>query len=462
MKTILSILSLIGISSFGLTQATIPNQNLENWEQIVVKDSVRYWKTSTQLLQSYGSSINNAYLIDDAQHGSKAIHLETIITNSDTLLGYVTQNNADYDLVGFPYSDIVTNLKGWYKCNNIANDSAIAMVILKNNGVAYSQTIHSFTANTSTWAQFDIPLINGNTLTPDSVFIGFLSSNFENEIFQKSGNWLEIDNIWLENNSVVTTPIPGFSFEELIQETIEQPIGFWSFDKVMYNFGSGQCVTKSSDAAVGNTSMRIEMKQLNINTGLIAIASNGIYTDQNGLNNGSPFNAQPDIYSLQYKYTPASNDAAYALLNIFKNGVNLNNDSIIQLTPTTTWTTKALAININQAPDSVRVTFFPGENVGSVLLIDDLQFLGGDVGIDEGLSSYEWTIYPNPANSELNIETLENTFIKIVDLSGKAIYSELLTTNTSRISTDSWKPGIYFITTKHDNIIETKKLMIHH
>jgi hypothetical protein len=462
MKTIITILSLIGISTLGLTQATIPNQNLENWEQIVVKDSVEHWKTSTQLLQSYGSNINNAYLINDAQHGSKAIHVETVIIDSDTVLGYVTQKNADDDLVGFPYSDMVTNLKGWYKCNNIANDTAIAMVVLKSNGIAFSQTIHSFTGSSSTWTQFDIPLVNGNILTPDSVFVGFISSNFENEDHIESGNWLEVDNIWFENNNVATTPILGFSFEELIQETIEQPIGFWSFDKVMYNFGSGQSVTKSSDAAEGLSSMSIEMTQLNINTGLIAIASNGSYTNQNGLNGGSPFNAQPDIFSLQYKYTPSSIDTAYALLNIFKNGVTLNTDSVIQLLPTNSWTTKALAINTNQAPDSVRVTFFPGENVGSVLLIDDLQFLGGDVSVDETLITNEWTMYPNPANSELSIKTSEHTFIKIVDLSGKTIYSELSTSNTSNISTVNWKSGIYFVTTRHNNTIETKKLMVTH
>jgi hypothetical protein len=462
MKIITSILTLIGINFIGLSQATIPNQNIEEWEQVVVKDSVRHWKTSTQLLQSYGSDIKNAYLIEDAQNGNNAIHLETIMLSTDTLIGYVSQQNSDYDLIGFPYSDMVTNLKGWYKCNNILNDKGIALIILKNNGVVYSETIHSFTGNVSTWTEFDIPLTNGNTLTPDSVFISFMSSNFQNDYNQKSGNWLEIDNIWLENNNVTTTPILGFSFEDLIQDTIEQPVGFWSFDPKLYNFGDEKCLTKSSDAAQGNSSMRIEKTQLSINTGYLPFVSNGFYSFQNGLNGGYPFNAQPDIYSLQYKYVPTSSDDAYASLHLFKNGITLNTDSMIQLPPTSTWTTKALAININQAPDSVRVTFFPGENVGSYLLIDNLQFLGGDVSIDEVSTYNEWIMYPNPSNSILNIKSSKNTFIKVVDLTGKTIYSEQSSSSNIIISTDTWVNGIYFVTTNHNDKTETKKLIIKH
>lgn len=465
-KTITTLLILIGINSITFSQATIPNQGLEDWEQIVVKDSVKHWTTSTQDYQNSGSSVDNAYLINDAQLGNKAIHLETVVqsefNNTDTLLGFVTQDNAENDFVGFPYSDMVTNLKGWYKCNNIGNDTARALVILKLNGNVFSQTMHSFSGIVSTWTQFDIPLTNGNTLTPDSIFIGFVSSNFEIEDELQPGNWLEIDNVWLENNTIATTPILGFSFEDIVQETIEQPIGFWSFDKALYNFGNVQCVTKSNDAAEGTSSMRIESTQLNQDSGLLPLVSNGIFTFQNGLNGGAPFNAQPTIYSFQYKYTPAATDTAFAILSLFKNGITLNTDSILPLTSNTSWTTEVLAININQAPDSARVTFFPGQNVGSTLLIDDIQFLGGDVSVEEISTFNDWTMYPNPSSTELNIKTSENTTLRIVDLSGKTIYTQFMTTNFTNISTEDWNTGVYFVTIEYKNTIETKKLMIQH
>jgi len=465
-KIILSLFILSGINTIGLSQATIPNQNLENWEQIVIMDSIKHWDSSTQQYQNSGLDITNSYLVDDAQHGDKAVHLETVVetvnNETDTLMGYVVQQNAEEGYVGFPYSEMVTNLKGWYKCNNIANDTAVALVALKNNGVVFSETMHMFISSATTWTQFDIQLTGGNTMTPDSIFVGFASSNFENEDNQEPGNWLEIDNIWFENNSVATTPISGFSFEELIQETIEQPVGFWSFDQLLNNPGNELSITKSSDAAEGLSSMKIEKTQSNEDEGLFAIATNGNFSFQNDFNGGTAFNAQPSIFSVQYKYTPVSLDTAYALVNILKNGITLNTDTIIQLLPEDNWTTKVLAININQAPDSVRVTFYSGENVGSALYIDDIQFLGGDVSVDEISAHNEWTMYPNPANSELNIAISENTFIEVVDLNGKIIYSEFTSANLATVSTEKWNTGIYFVTVRHNNKIETKKLVITH
>ena len=464
-KTATLLFGLILLSSIGFTQSTINNQGFENWEQIVVKDSIEHWKTSTQQYQSSGATVNNAYQVGNAQDGNKAIHVETIIhdiNNNDTLIGFITQLNADDDFLGFPYTDMVTNLKGWYKCNNIATDTAKALIILKKNGVIYSQSVYKFTGVVSTWTQFDLPLNNGNVMSPDSVFIGFVSSNFEIDNYKEPGNWLEIDNIWFENGGNATSVIPGNSFENLIQESIEQPIDFWTFDYALYNMSSNiQNITKSSDAAQGNSSMRIEKFQANEDTGILALITNGNYSFQNGLNSGTPFNAQPTDYSFQYKYSVATQDTAIALINFFKNGITMNLDSAVQLLPTNVWTTTNISITLSQAPDSVRVTFFVGDSIGSVLLIDDIKFLGGDVGIENNNNS-NWTIYPNPANTEINIKDLSNSTISIVDISGKSIYLSNNTMDLVTVPTENWTNGIYFISIQKNNSVETKKIIIKH
>ena len=461
------LLGLISFSTIGISQSTISNQGFENWEQVVVKDSIEYWQTSTQLYQLSGADINNAYQINSAQDGLKAVHVETVLAPDenglDTLIGFVNQMDADEDFIGFPYSDIVTNLKGWYKCNNIANDTALAMVILKNNGIELSQTIYKFTGIVSTWTQFDMPITNGGTITPDSIWIGFVSSNFQIDDEQQEGNWLEIDNIWFENSGTVATSIPGHSFENLIQISIEQPTDWWSFDKFSFLKSGTLSVTKSTDAVEGSSSLRIEKTQTYDDEDLIPIVTNGLIDFQNGLIGGIPFIAQPATYSFQYKYTPNGLDTAIAIVNFLNNGTTLNiNDSITQLLPSLSWTTHTFNLSFSQTPDSIRVSFFTGDSIGSVLLIDDIQFLGGDVSTEELAELNNWIIYPNPVNTELNIKNVENTTISIFDISGKNVFMSANNSNLTQIETSNWNNGVYFIKIRYNNTVETKKIVIRH
>ena len=57
-------------------------------------------------------------------------------------------------------------------------------------------------------------------------------------------------------------------------------------------------------------------------------------------------------------------------------------------------------------------------------------------------------LYPNPFTSELNIELLKASDVKIIDYLGNII-SQFTNKQTFLINTSSWAKGIYFIQIGH-------------
>ncbi len=75
-------------------------------------------------------------------------------------------------------------------------------------------------------------------------------------------------------------------------------------------------------------------------------------------------------------------------------------------------------------------------------------------------------IYPNPANDLLKIELpdyLENLQIKLVDLSGRTIYSQIINTPISSMDTKEIANGVYLlkVSLKEKGEI-TRKVIVQH
>jgi hypothetical protein len=62
------------------------------------------------------------------------------------------------------------------------------------------------------------------------------------------------------------------------------------------------------------------------------------------------------------------------------------------------------------------------------------------------------SIYPNPTNNIANIEfeSFGTYELKVLDISGKLIFSEELTAQNHQINTESWPAGIYQINITND------------
>lgn len=72
----------------------------------------------------------------------------------------------------------------------------------------------------------------------------------------------------------------------------------------------------------------------------------------------------------------------------------------------------------------------------------------------------KFEIYPNPASSKLNINTLQNNYdLSIFSIQGQIIFQKLNNNGFQTIDTSLLSKGIYTVELKSDGIIETKKLI---
>jgi len=472
------IILLFGAGILNLTafsQATIANQSFENWENIVVKDSLDYWQTSTQELQEQGIfDISNSYLITPGYSSPSAIHLETILWfdsgtgMNDTLFGYaINENTNNSNFLGFPYTDTVDFFSCWYKCGIVPGDQGLIVIELSKNNVAYSSTTYPIVGNQSSWTLLNIPLLGGSSEEPDSVFIGLVSSEPFTAGVAEPGSWLEIDEMYFDflAGSVTPSSIPNNSFEDWTTTTINQPQDWTSFDPQTYNTTNTVYVTQSATASHLLSSVQIETTFENILFDIPSIITNG-YFDNGGdsLIGGSPFYAQPAQVTGEYQYSPVFNDTAWVYVDFWNSTSGLHVEGIDTMLTSATWSTFSMDITFTEAPDSVLIVFFSGVNIGSTLLIDHLQFVGGDVSVDENqMNKTNLVVYPNPVNSAATILFHQADAINILDLSGKLIaqFSNPVG-NKLELNTSEFQNGIYLIQLINNGKVETKKLVVQH
>ena len=468
MKTLYFITALM-LSSLTFGQSTVSNAGFENWTATVVKDSVEFWTTSTTDFLQSGANINNTYRVTGAQDGTYAMHMETQLWTdgmvTDTVFGYILKDKADNDFTGYPYTDTINSVSGYYKCGVAAGDTALCIVELSKNHIVYSTAIYKFVGSQTTWTQFTLTLPNGDTDQPDSVFIGFVSSDPFTPGAATPGSWLEIDNVSFDfttGSMTAPTAIPNHSFENNVVTTLDTPNDWWSFNAIQYNFYQESYVNKSTDAASGLYALEVKMTASNDSTGVIPIVSNGSLNLGTGnLQGGDLFWAQPDSLVGKFKYAPMGADTAFALLEMWNatSGVIIYEvNAFIGLTAA--YQEFSIPLTFTEAPDSMRLTFFAGDSVGSTLLIDDLQFMGGDVGIEK-ITDHKFDLYPNPASDFVSIQYNSGDFIKVFDISGKSVFEDSLDqSGFLELTTADWKAGIYLVNISSELGQVTKKLII--
>jgi len=83
------------------------------------------------------------------------------------------------------------------------------------------------------------------------------------------------------------------------------------------------------------------------------------------------------------------------------------------------------------------------------------------VGLKENaISTFDFNVYPNPANTEVNIglnKDLKDYQIEVIDLAGKVL---IRAENTSKLNVSALERGFYFITVKNDHLSARRSLII--
>ncbi|PTM06502.1 MAG: hypothetical protein DA407_11750 [Bacteroidetes bacterium] len=101
-----------------------------------------------------------------------------------------------------------------------------------------------------------------------------------------------------------------------------------------------------------------------------------------------------------------------------------------------------------------------GESIVATLEVDNI-LAATTLSINEN-KKVDFSIYPNPSKSKLNINLAQNnnaTKVEVFDILGKRIYLQSLTSINSTINASSWNSGVYLVKITSDIGTQTKRFV---
>jgi hypothetical protein len=458
MKKIYSITALVFLSMSAFGQfGQISNGDFESWEDQTIYANPTDWQSSNTV-EFYG--VPAVSQSSDAQDGSYSVQLSSILMGPDTLSGYVFhgivgQSGPD---AGIPYTDNFEAVSFQYKSDLPAGDTMHLIMIRFNAGVMVEfLTVPAAYGTQNVWTPN--LLYVGNTVQ-DSLFIGFSLGNPVNGISVTPGAWALVDNVELISGGVATTPLPNPSFESWTTETVEVASDWYSLNFFLASFGL-ENANKTTDANTGTyaVEMTTVLNDQDTMPSFLTMGPINLFSLTNPFEN-APYNASPTNFSGAYKYAPVNGDQGIITMTFFQAGVpiGMHNE---YFTAQGSYTTFNSALTITGIPDSINFLAYSGDNPGSVLKLDDLQFTGGNVGISENLMS-DFEMYPNPATEMVTIALPdEGSFTLIVtSMDGKVIMNKSNITGNQLIKLDDFNKGIYIVDIANGQLHKTKKLVV--
>jgi hypothetical protein len=453
----------------------IPNASFENWTGTSYVTPTNYDYTSNSDVYYYDQSLN-VEKTTDAYSGQYAVKLTTISTSWGSSIAYFLNTDPEEgDMAkwtnGFPYNEIPTRIRGYYKYNQTTADSALIMIVFRKAGSSIGNYIIKIGGVHNTYTLFDVPLQPALTQTPDSIVFGAVSSDFSVHESGVVGSVLYLDSVSLKGVNSQPALFNG-DFENWSTHQLPITIDDWNPRK-KHQDG----VARTTDAKDGNYAIELTSVSeddngdgvFNNNPGYL---TNGYWDDNCGCNKGGiPFTHQIDTLTFWYKYsaTTYASTVDHAQVNLqFKKNGSFFNGASRQLDATTEYEYVEVPFYNDQIPDSVIIDFvsslWDNKNVafiGSKLIIDKLQFKSEIIylGTRNTTIPSAVDIYPsvsnaifkfsNPNELPLQVEVYNSIGTKIIRLS--------VTGNEMNLG--SLPTGIYFIKIRANDDWITKRIL---
>jgi hypothetical protein len=455
MKKYLLLLSFLFLAGWIQAQTySIPNGSFEQWDSAVA-ETPQFYPYNSNMENFYKNHLPfNLTKTTTAYHGTYAARIASVASATDTAFGYFInidpKNGNPFTWKGgMPYSQKPTGIRGYYQYNLSGTDSATIFVIFNKGGTTIGGNVFKIGGIHSTYTLFNFnfsPL----PLAPDSVILGFASSDVMGNKNGSAGGVLLIDSVSFTGVSTQPSEMNG-DFESWQSLTMYRPQGWFTEGS---NDGNG--IKRSTDAQSGTFSAELITTASTDNNGnpraQPANVATGYYPrDCNNncyLQGGYPYSRMIDTLSFYYKYAPVNNDTANVMLTFKKNYVQFAGAQK-NLTAASTYTYVEIPVNLSQAPDSVIVQISSSSwrdsavtFAGSDLKIDRMHFKsqpyapvagtithptctsGGSVVLSGIESSGNWKILQSPGNI---ITTGTGTSITITGLSQGTYTFRLIT-----------------------------------
>ncbi|MEZ4739864.1 MAG: T9SS type A sorting domain-containing protein [Flavobacteriales bacterium] len=398
----------------SLNAQEITNGSFESWNTAFLFEDPTEWRTGNY---EAGENLSTTK-VGEAPEGSYAARMETHIAEGDTAFGFLIMGRIDETPEGgVPFTTDVRQLRCWMRYSLVEGDSAIALVSVWSSGLNVATKQWRFGGEQFDWTEMVLSL-NSQVSNVDSVFVAFASSDPFFTDNMANGSWLEVDEVRLTAPSVPTPDLlPNHNFEDWTEFYAEDPDGWNTWNRWTAVFGA-TTVTKSSTAYSGSFSARLETMAIEGDT-LPGYLTNG--TIRSSVTGGVPYANIPGQLTGVYQYQPNGLDTAIVGV-VFKSGGAIIGSASEEISAATFgWIEFATPCFLFDTPDTMLVVISSGNNPGSVLYLDDLDLVGGNVGISEKLS-HSTAPYPNPARERLAVpEVLANDRVAILDQSGRVV-----------------------------------------
>lgn len=427
------------------------NGGLETWTSSTLFESLDDWNTSDSEWPGLGTCVKST----DAQDAVSSLELNTLLVGTDTAFGYAAWGEVGSNLVGNPYSTPVDSMVAYFKYDFTNNDSATVLVV-QFTGAGPVMNLWKFAgSNTSAWERKAFKLASP---VQDSMLIAFASGNaFED--YSNPGSMLKVDNVSFTTTIGSAPAIDNFSFENWTPVVSENP-NDWATTNEFTAAIYGDNVVKTTDANSGTYAA--ELTTVGDSSDYIpGIITNGfIYFG--GVDGGVTYEAQPTSFTGFYKYAPDAADQAYVSVTFWGSGGTVLEQQGANLTAAGTYTAFNIPVSVASVPDSMNITIYSGDSIGSVLHIDDLAFTGGNVGINNLNPFSAVNVYPNPSNGEFTIDlkSEKSDRVRIYSSEGKLVYTDNNLSGLVNLSLSGIEAGVYYIHVSSENHTKIKQIVI--
>ena len=460
-----------------VASAQINNPDFETWTAGSYSTPDSNWYTSNPISVSRLGIPN-----DSANVGANAtphgIKLQTLITTSpaDTQIAYIsnTPYNPFSGLGGQPYSSLVTQLTGYFKNYEFQNnDTSILIVYFKKAGAVISRDTLKFGGSNPNWTFFTKNLHLGTSVTPDSVIIAAISSN----ILLNGGigaSWLALDQLAFAGLSSVQ-PIVGGTFDGAAKTINTNTPNNWSSEGGGL-FGSG--ISQAAPGQHANYAIQLVTSPSGGGQGGLFPAPAAVSSGMPMHGGGSiPVTGLPYSYSGAdtlmgyYKYTPIGNDSGVVTVTLIKNGLPVGVPYSFYASANASYTQFKLGWGTpSLTPDSIRIDIASSHlaaKPGSTFIVDNLSLKsqGSSAVNNVYFATNNITVYPNPANSTLNVHFNEpsngNVNVRLYDVTGKTMFEKEYgsTSGTLNIPVSQLPSGMYFYEVRDNSFISRSKFI---
>jgi hypothetical protein len=258
--------------------------------------------------------------------------------------------------------------------------------------------------------------------------------------------------------------------------TGEYPTGWQTSDSTFqYYTGPHSAVREATDICNASFAIKLTSVTALSNTGP-GVATNGKIVNPTTIVGGSPFTARPAYFNVCLKYVPTGTDSGRVSAVLYRwNGVSRDTIAIaasaIYSIPTMTPSQFTFVYrDLVNSPDTILVVLASGQGIGSTTagsyLTADNVSTSGTVGISENSLLKNISVYPQPAQNELNFNLpsglTASLNYEMRDISGRLVMNGKINASDSKVDINKLGRGNYFVSLRNEEgaMIYTSKFTV--